>query len=227
MFFGATDTLLETVKRLTDDGPFTTVGAFGSDKGTYFLKSNWFDFDLPFEDKTLTKIYLNAVSTNETTDVRWTLEIASDDGTSFTERATISPTTLGVDSYSVTDISSSNITGKKFRYNLYFETKTDDESSHFRGIRIDATTGELVRTFELFVDGTASVNVENVPQDPESVLDNIRTLAGNDDHVTFVPYFDDLEQADTASLTVKVLTVESLKEVSYEGVFRVVLAVTS
>ena len=191
------------VTKHIDQANATTVAGFDTDTTTYRLESNYFDFDLPLETKELVEVTLNGDGLSSTE--QYSLEIDVDDG-GFTQRATITNAT-----YSVTDLSALNLIGRRFRYALVFETTSATTKSDFRGLRLTATTGELVRSWDIWVDGSEFVNVENQPIDPEQVFDDMRTIAALEQHIDFIPDFEDFDQTANTTFQVKIALLDIVK----------------
>jgi hypothetical protein len=194
-----------------------TVGTFGTDLVTHRLESNYIDFGLPLELKTLTNIDTYVEGTD--VDIQYTVQIEVDDG-SFVTRHT---TNGGFES---TDISDLDLQGYKFRYSISYETKDGTLALPFKEIKIQATSGEFVRVWDLYIDGTYSKNIENVPQDPEAVSDTLFALYSQPGHVAFVPSFGNYEQDDSTSYQVKVQSVRTAKGYPGESVLHVQLVGT-
>jgi hypothetical protein len=193
----------------------TTVAGFDTDTTTYRLESNYINFGLPLESKTLSRIILagDSLSASE----QYALEVSVDDG-AFAQRATL---TNG--SYSVTDVASLNLTGRRFRVAIVFETTVAASKSDFRGLRLEATSGETFRIWDLVLDGSEFTNVENEPVDPAEVVDNLRTLAQQEDHFPFISSFDEYDQPAEATVQAKMQSLSIQKGDPGESVIRVQL----
>lgn len=180
----------------------TLVTNFGDDLTTYVLESNYIDFGLPFENKTLMAVDLFTESLNA--NQQFTIQIEVDDGA----WATIATHSNAY--YSSTDLSSGSYTGRRFRYRIIYESKTAVIAG-LRAIQLSAAQGLMVPTYELVLDGSEIRNVENKVVDPEKVADNLEVSAVKEIPVTFIDNFRSQRVSDTATETVTITGVEFLK----------------
>ena len=180
----------------------TTVGTFGTDLTTYVIESNYIDFGLPMENKTLMAVDLFTESLN--TNQQFTVQIEVDDG-AWATAATHSNAT-----YSTTDLSAGSYTGKRFRYKIIYESKTAVLAGA-RAIQLSAAQGLMIPVYEFVIDGTEIRNVENKVVDPETVYDNLAVTAAKETPITFIDRFRSHRVSDTATETVTVREVEILK----------------
>lgn len=198
----------------TDDPD--TVTNFGDDEVHYTIESNYFDFGFPMESKEINRIELlrEAGTTAE-----WEVWIdADDDGfTSYLADSSGNSYQGG---------SGLAISGRKFRYKLVYQTK-DTSRDAFEALLLTATVGLLVNEWELLLDGSELLNVDNKIQDPEAFLDALHTSMSDETAIVFRDNFTEQEQEldDTGVLTtnVKVQDAEIIKNTPGESLIRVVL----
>ena len=178
---------------------YDTVSSFGDDQDTYSLESAYFDFGLPFENKTITQVNVDTeqLSVNE----QWTVFVEADDSGSWTQVA--AHTNADYQSYTL----SSPITGKRFRYKVCYETKAGStRAGAFRGVKFDAISGEAVKVWVVELDGTEYDNLENEVTDPEDMYDDLLSLSETMTGVTFTRFKPN--SGTEASYTVRVARVE-------------------
>lgn len=198
------------------DDPDTVVSL---DTGTptvgelhYELISNFFDAGLPMEDKELAKVEINhgLLTANQ----HWVVLVNPDD-TVWTKVLDTS-----------TAVSFSEIVGRKFQYALVYET-TDTERVPLDELQLTFVTGEQVTEWDLILDGTAFLNVDNEPQDEEEFFDAMVTLSSEERITTLVDNMQEQgQESDTVTdaVNVKVMAVEIVKRKAGESdAVRVVL----
>lgn len=159
-----------------------TVTNFGDDTDFYSLESSWFDFGLPFEDKTITAIDIDTERLQTTE--QWTIFLRKDDDSGWTQVA------AHTDEDSASYELASPMTGQRFRYKLAYESKSAGGQSPggFRGIKVSAMSGDVTKAWIVEIDATEFLNLENEVIDPEDVYDDLLTLAEKLDVVTFKRY---------------------------------------
>jgi hypothetical protein len=191
----------------------TTVTNFGDDLTTYSFESNYFDFGLPAEEKTLLEV--DIFTEPATADQRFTLQLSADDG-AFATVATHSNA-----SYSRAQLSSP-VTGRRFRYKVIYETKTAALVG-LRGLQWGAASGVMVPVWSLAVNGREVLNVENQVMDPEDVFDNLEALAAGYAPVTLVDNFRSQRVDDSTTHSVLVYEVNIIKNDPNESIISVEL----
>ncbi len=178
---------------------YDTVASFGDDTDHYTLESAYFDFGLPFEDKRIVSVDIDTeqLSANE----QWTLFVEADDAGSWTQVA--AHTNVDHASYTL----GAPITGKRFRYKLAYETKAGStRAGAFRGLKINAVSGDITDAWVIELDGTESLNLENEVTDPTDIYDNLASLGDTLALFTFKYYKPD---SDTeVEVTARVAGVE-------------------
>jgi hypothetical protein len=156
----------------------------GGNTITHTLESNYFDGNLPSEEKSVIAVTLmtSGIKTNET----WTVGLEADDAGSFTTKATLD--TDG--DKTVKQEFASAVTGYRFRYKITYTASADVTApSRLKGIVFHMVQGEMVLAWQLVIDGSHIENVENVKQEPDQVFDNWSTIGGDNTIVTFVDEF--------------------------------------
>lgn len=162
--------------------------------GSYTLESNYFDFGVPLETKTLRSVHtlFEAGSANET----YYIDVEADDAGSWTTVATITCDNGG--SVVDTDLTGNAITGNRFRYRIRLQVDSGTNMPEFRGLEFKAVTGEKRSTWTLTLDGTEITNVANVKQRPQDVYDQLVATAEKDGIVSFTDNFGKIEEDGTA-----------------------------
>jgi len=153
--------------------------AEGGGTVTHALESNYFDFNVPAEAKTITHVTLmtDGVGAGET----WTVQLETDDS-AF---ATVATATSSTDNTAKQRLSTVK-TGFRFRYKLIWAGSDISNPSKVKGIVFHALQGEMVTQWALSIDGTEFLNVENQKVRPDDVLTYLETIAGTATVVTFV-----------------------------------------
>lgn len=196
-----------------------TVTTFGTDLTNTYLESNYFDFDLPMEAKSITGVHV--LTDAITSSAQYTIQVAADDG-SWTTVATHGTQTTG---YSYTSLASP-IAGKRFRYKIIYETKVATYSAPLRAIMFEGSAGVFVWQWTLQLDGTEFSNVEGQVVRPEDAYDNIEALGASGAPVAFVDTFRSERREDASTYQVKVEKVEMKKDQPHEAYFDVMLEQT-
>jgi len=163
-------------------------GGTGNDSITRVLDSNYMDFMLPAESKTVTHVTLmtDGMQTNET----WTVSVETDDG-AYTSVATFT----SADNNTTKKRFGSVKTGHRFRYRLaYTASGAVATPSRIKGIVFHALRGEMVQQWSLRLDGTEARNVENVKIRPEDALSALEALGALATPVTYVDEFRETAQ---------------------------------
>jgi hypothetical protein len=203
-------------QKIAGDDPDTVV-AFGDDETHYTLESNFSDANLPMELKELTGVKI--IRDPGDGDQEWTVQVETDDSGTFADilvHSTASEVQASADL--------SGTTGYLFRYKLIYQTK-DTNRNALKAVLLTFTTGEMIPEWELVLDGTEFLNVDNEIQDPEDFYDAMVTLSGTETVVTYVDNYQELEQLtdDATTTNVKVMGVEINKDTPGESEVRVVI----
>jgi hypothetical protein len=196
-----------------------TVASFGTDLNGTYIESNYFDFDIPMEDKSITGVHIltDAITTN----AQYTVQVAVDDG-AFATVATHTNKSTG---YSFTALATPK-TGKRFRYKIAYETLSATYAPPLRAIMFEGAVGAQRWMWTLQLDGTEFGNVENKVIRPEAAYDNIEALASSGAPVAFVDNFRSERREDASTYQVTVERVEIKKDQPHEAYFDVTLAQT-
>lgn len=193
-----------------------TVTAFGDDETHYTLISNYFDAGLPMELKELVKVeLLREVSDG---DQEWTVQVSADAG-AFADALVHSTASEEYASATLT-----GTTGRRFRYKLIYQTK-DTNRTALKALMFTFATGEMVTEYELLLDGTEFLNVDNETQNPDAFFDSMQTLAAANTSINFSNNYQEFDQAVPVATTskVKVVRVEIMKSSPGEADVLVVL----
>ena len=173
--------------------------AEGGGSTTHSLESNYFDFNIPAESKTITHVTLmtDGVGAGET----WTISLETDDS-AFASVATATSTTANTAKQRLSTVK----TGFRFRYKLVWTGSDIASPSKVKGIVFHALQGEMVTQWVLSVDGTEFLNVENQVVRPDDVLTYLETIAGT---ATVVAFVDEYRTASSShNVKVESVTVE-------------------
>ena len=184
------------------------------------LISNWFDFDLPMETKTIHEVYYDMGDLR--TDSTITIQVSADGG-AFSTVATL---TGGVSVDTARVAVATPITGYKFQYKLIFSLDTvtsQAEPSRLYAVGFAAYAGEMVDVLQFTIDGDESCNYENSVQVPEDVYDNMATLRANREEVIVVHSYRQLESGTDVTNTYRVMNVTGRKESPRDGLYEVQL----
>lgn len=195
------------------------VNALDDVDNTNNLESNYFDFGMPMEEKELTKVEVLHDAIDSQGRQRWTVQIAADDGawTTVLESDTANST------YGSADLSGT--TGRRFRYRLIYKTTTVDRVA-LRALKISATSGEQVQQWDLLIDGSEILNVDNEVQDEQTFYDNMVTLGQTNTTTTIIDNMQEQEQEQDdsgAGIRIKVMQVRIVKEKPGESLLQLVL----
>jgi hypothetical protein len=213
MLFLAKDRI-NTVKVGDVNNP-ETVTDFGDDLTHYTLESNTFDGGLPMEIKEITEVSI--LRDKDDGGSQWLVQISADDG-AFATLLSSAGTTVH-DSAVV-----SGTKGYQFRYKVIYQTK-DTARSALRALMIGMTTGDMVTEWDVMLDGSELLNMDNERQDPADFADSMVTLGANADIITLVDNYNHQRDVatDSAGTKVKVVAVEVMKDVPGESRVRVLL----
>ena len=187
---------------------------------TAFIVSNWFDFDIPLEQKSIHEVFydMSDLRTNSTI----TIQISADGG-AF---ATVATLTGGTSANTARIAVSSPVTGYKFQYKLIFSTDTDTSSaepSRLYSLGFGAFGGEMVDIIQFVINGEESVNMENDVQIPSDVYDNMATLRATGTEVIVIHSYKSDQADDTVTNTYRVMSVTGRKDSPYDGMYEVQL----
>lgn len=215
LFLRGDDFYVQTHRGIED--PKITA-TFGTDKSTYYVESGYFDFGLPMEQKTVSKLTIQTDPVSDSQ--RFTVELVADDGPyvpTWTEVATHSNNNVGTAEYTFTPIA-----GYRFRYRIYYETKTAANKA-LKAIYFTATAGQRVRMWDIAIDNTEFRNVENEWVDPRVMYELLETAVLNNEQLTYVDEFEEYEAGNNTSYTVKVTQMSNDKGNPNEGGIRLTL----
>ena len=199
---------------MVEDSLITTSDDFA------FVTSNWFDFDLPMEEKTIHEVYYDTEFIR--TDSTILIQISADGG-AFSTVATL---TGGVSADTARVAVVAPITGFKFQYRLVFSTDTvtsSPEPGRVYSLGFAAYAGEMVDVLQFTIDGDESSNYENNVQVPEDVYDNLAALRANREEVIVVHSYRQLESGESVTNTYRVMNVTGRKETPMDGQYDVQL----
>ena len=197
---------------MVDDSAITTAN------DTAFLTSNWFDFELPLEEKTIYELFYDVSDIR--TDSTIVVQLSADGG-AFSTVATILHT-----SADTTRIPITPTTGYKFQYKLVFSTDTvtsSPEPGRLYSIGFAAFGGEMVDVLTFTIDGKESMNIENLVQVPSDVYDLMATLRDNKEEVTVVHTYNQLEGDDPKTGSYRVMNVTAKHKDVVDGMYEVQL----
>lgn len=210
---------INRVKTGDTDNP-DIVTAFGDDETHYTLESNFFDGGLPMERKEITEVSI--LRDKDDGGSEWTVQISADDG-AFTD-ALVSAGTSVFDRAAL-----SGTLGYQFRYKLIYQTK-DTARSALRSVLVTMATGDMVTEWDLVLDGSELLNMDNKRQDPKDFADALITIGNDSSIVDFVDNYRDHKRTadpDVAGVNVKVVAVEVIKDTPGESQIRVLLRESS
>ena len=185
----------------------------------YFLESNFFNFSLPGEFKTIVEatIMTDGIQPFET----WKLYLGTDDGNETLEA---SWTSLDAN----TSTKAVDKLGVRFDYRIEYDASASVFSpSKLKGIVLRAISGRLVPFWKLLIDGSAINNFQNEMQRPQDVFDFFVTLRDNNAVVTFVDQYEGYNRSETTSYKVKVQGVSIKKGTPEDSMIEVVLVRTT
>ena len=193
------------------------TSALGTDDDTMTLYSNWFDFNLPGEDKTITSVRTVTDETGNAATNQWRVYIIEDDGT-------VNDISHNHVNTQEQETASLSITSERFRYRLMYETTSASaKPAALTRVIVEAETGELVQGWQLTIDGTQFINVENEPQDPLDVFDSWVTLGQNSAVISFEDNFEAYDRSEKTTHTVKIQAVQIQKSEPGESTVQVTL----
>ena len=194
-----------------------TVTNFGDDETFYTLESNYFDMGLPMETKEITRVALSVDA--GTTAQEWTLQLSTDDS-AFADVLAHSTATQ----YNEATVSAGTHRGRLFRYKLIYQTKNAVKRA-LRAVLITANAGEMVREWDLMLDGSSLLNVNNITVRPAVFAEALRATGAKEQAITVVfNYQDEDATADTGeTVTCKVQLVEIIKDKPDEAMIHVIL----
>lgn len=190
-------------------------GLFGNTNGqSNYIESNWFDFGLPAEVKSIEEVFYDFDNIRSGESV--TIEVAADNG-AYQTVATASTT------YPNRVASAANPAGYRFKYRVTF---TDDSSAtpvtSMLALGFTASSGEMVEFIQCTINGEESVNVENNVQVPGDVYDQMTALRINATPVTVSHSYSQYEY-EANSGEYKVVSVTARKDSPAEGLYDIVL----
>jgi len=174
----------------------------------HYLESNYFDFNVPAEQKTVT--HVTVMTDGCAADEEWTIAVETDDG-SWVDIATHDDSSGKTSRQRLSTIQ----TGYRFRYRVTWATTggTISNPSRLKGVAFHAVQGTMVTRWQLSIDGTEFENVENTKQRPEDVLDWVETQAAN---AAIVSYSDEYKSNAASTHNVKIESVSVAKSAAQE-----------
>lgn len=190
------------------------------DDDFYTLESNWFDFGVPLETKTLRSLVIDFESGHA--DVDYIVDIKADDESNAWTQVTSQNGAAGGGPIEV-DLTGNSITGSRFLYRIKAQFASDQTRIKFRGITIKAVTGEKRERWILTVDGTSITNVEGVPQRPDTVYDNLAATSAKDGIVSFTDKFGKTTADATSAIDVRIDRVILQETTQGESVIQLML----
>lgn len=217
IFLGRDRITRQKVDRVDDPD---TVASYGDDLTHYTLESNYFDFGFPMEIKEIVRIEMLREPSGTG---QWRVDISADDA-AFAQAA--------VDASGNPHHATSGLTtsGRKFRYKLIYQT-TDTARKGLEALMVTALSGLNVVEWELLLDGTELINVDNEVQDPQVFFDAITNSMADETTIVFRDNFTEHEQEldddGVFSSNVKVQHAEILKNSPGESIIRVILRAVS
>jgi hypothetical protein len=185
----------------------------------YFLESNFFNFSLPGELKTIVEATLmtDGIKPFET----WKLYLGTDNGNETLE-ATWDNTDANTATKAVEKL------GVRFDYRIEYDASQSVATpSKLKGIVLRAISGRLTPYWKLLIDGSEIGNFQNKVQRPQDVFDFFKTLRDNNNVVTFVDQYEGNDRGETATYKVKVQSVSIKKEAPKDSTVEIVLVRTT
>lgn len=179
-----------------------------------FITSNFFDFELPMEQKTIYEFFHDVSDLR--TDSSISLYISADRG-AFVLAEVIDTSTTG--RFPITPV-----TGYKFQYKLVFAEDTDTSSpepSRLYSIGFVAMGGEMVDVLTFTIDGNESMNLENNVQVPSDVYDLMATLRDTKEEIVVSHTMNAHEGDAPVSQTYRVMNVTGKKASPIDGMYEV------
>jgi len=213
---GSTEIYLYTRNR--DTNFYKQATAFTSDTtDDHTLESNWFDFNIPSEQKTVTHITLitDGIGTNETV----TVELQDQEEGGWVTQGIWTSADNNTTKKRVT--TASQQTGYRFKYRLTWDISsgTATPPTRIKGITFHAIEGEMVTQWRLQIDGKEFRSIENQVLRSEDVRSALETYAADQ---TVIVYSDEFRETATTH-NVKVEAVQIEGETPEEFVATVVL----
>jgi hypothetical protein len=187
---------------------------------TAFVTSNWFDFELPLEEKTIHEVFYDA--SNIRADSTVLIQVSADGG-AFSTVVTV---TGGVSVDTIRQAVATPITGYKFQYKLVFSTDTDTSSpepGRVYSLGFAAFAGEMVDILQFTIDGKESMNLENLVQVPSDVYDLMATLRDTKEEIVVSHTMNAYEGDDPQSNTYRVTSVTGRKDSPLDGLYEIQL----
>ncbi len=204
-------------KRSGQDDP-NQVSSFDTDLVKSVITSNYWDGNIPMELKELTKVAIQHDPIDQVPNQQFTVQVSVDDG-SF---ATVLKS--GTVAAIFKEAALKGKIGYRFQYKIAYETK-DIERLAVRSLLFTFATGVMVPEWEMTLDGTEFLNIDNEVQDPLTFRTALETIAGTEAIITLVDnYQDGAQEVDSATTTdVKVQAIQISKDAPDEAKIRVVL----
>lgn len=198
----------------------------GIEDNSYYVWSNWFDYDLPGEQKTITGIKTRITDYNQRATAKWVVDVYDASAAGFGSPFPATPEHVHTCDNQEAETTGLSLTSERFFYKIQYRTDTGTGASAppgLVGIWFTAQTGEVVQGWQLTIDGSEFRNVENEHQDPEAVYDSWVTLGQNDTAITFVDSFEAYDRDDEGTHTVRIESVQITKQDPGEAQIQVTL----
>ena len=186
---------------------------------TAFVTSNWFDFELPMEEKTIYEVFYDASDIR--TDSTVLIQVSAD-GAAFATVATV----LHTSDETIRQAVITPITGYKFQYKLVFSTDTvtsSAEPGRVYSVGFAAFGGEMVDVLQFTIDGKESMNLENLVQVPSDVYDLMAALRDSKEEIVVSHTMNTYEGDDPQSNTYRVTSVTGRKDSPLDGLYEIQL----
>ena len=185
----------------------------------YFLESNYFNFSLPGEAKTIVEATLmtDGIQPFES----WRLYLGTDNG----NESLVATWSTGDPNTSTKAVIKE---GVRFDYRIEYDASQSVFSpSKLKGIVLRAISGRMVPYWKLLIDGSEISNFQNNVQRPQDVFDFFKALRDNSDVVNFVDQYEGHDRAQTESYSVKVQAVSIKKGNPKDSTVEVILVRTT
>ncbi len=184
---------------------------------TPYLESNYFDFNIPAEKKTITHITLmtDGIDAGDS----YTVTVEVDDAGSWSTGATFTSTSAKTQRVAL----ATPLTGHRFRYKIQYATTGSPRTTppRVKGLVLYAFQGELVRQWTLNISAAEAMNIGNARQNPDTVITALETLQALETEVTYV---DSFRTSTAVTSTVRVDGVDIIKSSKAEAdVIQVIL----
>jgi len=182
------------------------AGTITEGVGSGTFTSLQFDFDLPFHEKSLTKVMIWQDNIADTA-LQWRVQISTDeDNGSWTTVATFG----GNDGEYQEAVMATPIAGRRFRYRILLDNTTPTADGAVTGIGFEAVVNTTREIYNLRVDGTEFMNVENEVVHPDDVYDAWVALGQSGEPVLFQDLMQHYEHESDSQVTGRYVKVETI-----------------